>query len=259
MFDIFSDIFALRSNSLTRFDARLKMLAAIPCLLVVILSSRPFLPVAVTIASLLALRALRIPFKLILIRMAPPMATVLLLVLIQSLLSGSTPWLSFPLGHWHIVLKREGALHGALMGSRVLGAVSLAILFGVATPAHDLFRSLKWARLPGELVEVAMLMYRYIFTLIDQASDVAEAQKMRLGYLGVRRSLSSMGTLAGTVIIRSIDQATRTHEAMTLRGYSGAMPFEPMPPFVLRDTWIASFVALALILLYALQEWGLGR
>jgi energy-coupling factor transporter transmembrane protein EcfT len=48
----------------------------------------------------------------------------------------------------------------------------------------------------------------------------------------------------GTVILRSIDQAVRTHEAMTARGYTGSIPFGPMGAMGRRDRWVAILVPL---------------
>jgi len=53
----------------------------------------------------------------------------------------------------------------------------------------------------------------------DQAADVMDAQKCGLGYSSLRRSLSSTGVLAGTVMKVAMDQGIRTYEAMELRGY----------------------------------------
>ena len=103
------------------------------------------------------------------------------------------------------------------------------LLFSLVTPAHRIFHALLWFRIPQGWVEIAMLMYRYIFSLLDDTADVAAAQRVRLGYNGTRRSLSSIGSLAGAVIIRSLDQAAHTHEAMSLRGYGGLIPFAPLP------------------------------
>jgi cobalt/nickel transport system permease protein len=103
------------------------------------------------------------------------------------------------------------------------------LLFSSITPAHTFFSALRWFRVPQGWVEIALLMYRYTFALLDRAADVAAAQKVRLGYSGVGQSLSSMGRLAGIVLIHSFDQAGRTYEAMILRGYKGSVPFAPLP------------------------------
>jgi energy-coupling factor transporter transmembrane protein EcfT len=59
-----------------------------------------------------------------------------------------------------------------------------------------------------------------------------------------------MGSVCGTVIIRSIEQAVRTHEAMVLRGYRHEIPFGPMPPLSAKDRWITGLAVPALALAY---------
>ena len=78
-------------------------------------------------------------------------------------------------------------------------------------------------------MEMALLVYRYTFALLDHAADIAAAQKVRLGYSTFPRSLASMGVLAGAVMARSLDQALRTYEAMVLRGYQGGLSLSPLP------------------------------
>jgi energy-coupling factor transporter transmembrane protein EcfT len=64
--------------------------------------------------------------------------------------------------------------------------------------------------------------------------------------------------VAGTVILRSVDQAVRSHEAMRVRGYRGEMPFGPLPGLGRRD-WLA-IVAAAILLggAYWVLEWRLA-
>ena len=146
---------------------------------------------------------------------------------------GTTPLISFDVGPWQFILTKEGLLDGGLIASRVLGSVSVIVVLCMVTPAGGIFAALRWARLPRTWIELAMLMYRYIFTLFEQATSVLSAQKIRLGYAGLRRSLRSMGNLGGIVLLRSIDQAEKTHEAMVARGYEGLLPM-PTPPALRR-------------------------
>jgi cobalt/nickel transport system permease protein len=99
-------------------------------------------------------------------------------------------------------------------------------------------------------------MYRYIFMLLDQASDVMDAQRVRLGYSSLRRSLSSTGVLAGTVIEVAMDQGIRTHEAMELRGYKGYMPFGALPRISSKDFRIFWLTFGAIVTAYICLEWG---
>lgn len=255
-FELFSDIFTYRDNALTRVNPRVKVIVAFLTVIGVISCSKVEFPLMVFCLALAGMIAIRLPFRLILARLAAPLGIVLVLVVLQSILVGSTPLFTFTLFGWHVSAMQEGAWRGILIASRVLGGVSVIILMSTVTPAHQLFHTLRWLGLPKGWVEVATLMYRYIFILLDRAADGMVAQRVRLGYSGLRRSLSSLGTLAGSVIVLSIDQATRTHEAMTVRGYKGQMPFGALPAMSKKDGWIMGVVLGILLCSYLLIEWG---
>jgi cobalt/nickel transport system permease protein len=242
MFELFSDIFACRDNVLTRMDPRPKLVIAVTLILTVVRSGNLVLPLLVLGACLATLLALRIPVRLLAVRLAGPMGIVIALVLLQVFMTGSTRLFERSIGHWTLVATQEGLIRGLLMGSRVLGAVSVMLLLSSVTPAYKVFHALRWFRIPEGWVEIALLVYRYSFALIDQASDVATAQRVRLGYSNLKRSLSSFGVLAGTVITRSMDQAIRTHEAMMLRGYRGRQPFGPLPAMSAGETGLMCVV-----------------
>jgi cobalt/nickel transport system permease protein len=251
MFSLFSDFFACRDNRLSRVDPRTKLVVAATAILSVILSANAILPVVVFVSLVIVTLTLRIPARLVALRLAAPLGIVAVLALLQSFTSGATPLWTIPLGAWTLTATREGVHAAALTASRVCGAVSVVLLLSLVTPAHRIFHALRWFRVPQGWVEIAMLMYRYTFTLLDLTADLTAAQQLRMGYAGAGRALSSMGAVCGTVIIRSVDQATRTHEAMVLRGYRQEIPFGPMPPLPARDCVVAGAAVFALLLLYA--------
>lgn len=240
MLDLFSDIFAYRENWGTRMDPRAKLVLSLVTLFCVILSTRMVLPLTVFSLCLAGMLVLRIPAQLLLVRLTAPTGVAGVLILLQSFLFGQTEMVSISILGIKLTVLQEGVWRGLLLGSKVLGAVSVMLLFSLVTPAHRVFHALLWFRIPRGWVEIAMLMYRYIFSLLDDTADVAAAQRVRLGYNGIRRSLSSIGSLAGAVIIRSLDQAAHTHEAMSLRGYGGLIPFGPLPGMSGRDLWITA-------------------
>ncbi len=256
VFELFSDIFAYRDNVLTRVDPRVKLVLALQAIISVIISTGFAFPPAVFVACMAAMVAIRMPARLILVRLAAPLGIVLVVILLQSLFVGSTLLLSISLFGWKIEVMQEGALRGALLGTHVLGAVSVLLLLSSTTRAHQIFHALRWFGVPKGWVEVGMLMYRYIFMLMDQAADVMDAQRVRLGYSSLRRSLSSAGVLAGTVIKVAMDQGIRTYEAMELRGYKGYMPFSPLPRICSKDLWILCLASGALVIAFIRLEWG---
>lgn len=256
MFSLFSDIFTCRDNALRRIDPRTKLIVAFAALVAVILSPRVTLPLGVCGACLLTLAMLRMPMKLVLVRLLCPLGIALVVLVLQSLLVGPTPLTTWSVGGLHLTILREGFERGLLIAARVLGAASAILLLSFVTPAHQIFNALRYFRVPADWVEIALLMYRYIFALIDLADDMLAAQRLRLGYAGARRSLVSLGALAGAVTLRSLEQAVHTHEAMMVRGYRGAIPFGPLPRLKARDHWVMALAPLALLGLTLAQAWG---
>ena len=244
MLDFFPDTFSARDNRLSRIDSRVKLLLALELLLLVVVSQHIIFPLAVLAFCFCTLLALRVPWRMVLMRIAAPIGMVLVLVAVQSVLRGVTPLWVLNLGAWKIVVTKEGLHFGLLSGARVFGSVRVVVLLGMVTPIHQLFKAMRWMGVPQGWVEIAGLMYRYMFTVLLFAVDMTSAQRMRLGYEGVRRGMSSMQTMIGTVILRSMDQAINTHEAMTLRGYQGAVPFAPIPPMTLVQTGVIIGVSL---------------
>jgi len=255
VFELFSDIFAYRDNTLTRIDPRVKLVLAALAIIGIISSAEFAFPLAIFAAGLAGLLWVRIPARLILVRLAAPLGIAVVLILLQSLLIGSTPLVSVSVFKWKLDVMREGLLHGSLLGTRVLGSVSVLLLLSSTTRAHQIFHALRWFGVPKGWVEVSMLMYRYIFMLMDQAGNFMDAQRVRLGYSSLRRSLSSSGLLAGTVLKAAMDQGTRTCEAMELRGYKGYIPFGTLERISPKDLCILGLASGAIVIAYIWLEW----
>ena len=201
--ETFSDIYAKRDNRLTRMDARVKVFLAV-ALLLLNLWGGTALSLFIFASSLLTLIYLRIPARTLLIRLLEPFGVAGVVILVKLYFIG---WSGLP--------------EGFMIASRILGAVSLILLLSMTTPVDTLLKALSWFRVPRTWTDVALLTYRYIFVLLEDAYVVYSAQRVRLGYLGVSRSFQSVGTLAGAIVIRAYDQAMATSQAMRLRGYIG--------------------------------------
>ena len=252
--EIFSDLFARQDNILTRVDARTKLIVALGTLCAVVFSKTPMFPLAVMLLCLAATIAVGVPKRLVALRLAAPLGIASVLLVLQSIMVGATPlWTLSALGA-KATITREGLLGGLLLATRVLGGVSVMLLLSSVTPAHRIFRAMRALGAPQGWVEIAMLMYRYTFVLLDLTAEVTAAQKVRLGYAGLRSGLSSAGVLGGTVILRAMDQAVCTNQAMRVRGYNGNIPLGPMPPLMRRDCWIMNVCGVLVIgLFYAME------
>lgn len=225
---IFSDIFARQDNRLVRLDPRTKLAVAGAALLCLMGSAHPVLPLGLLAGCTGMTVAVGVPPRLVALRLAAPLA-----------MAGTAVALRW----W---LQAASLQSGGALAARVLGGVSVLLLLSAVTPAHQLFHALRALGMPRGWVEVALLMYRYTFILLDLVADMTAAQKVRLGYADIPRGWRSAGVVAGSVLLRSVDQAVLAHEAMRVRGYRGEMPFAPLPGLERRD-WLVMAAAVTLL------------
>lgn len=219
--EVFSDMFAQKKNPVTGIDARVKIVFALLALLVNLLSVNIFAPLGIAVLCLITLISIRIPLRLLMLRLAMPLAMAGVVLVTQLFLNGVTPIFSIDLRLFRLTGYEEGLTRGLLIMSRVIGGVLVLLLFAMSTPVHELFRAARWFRTPRVFVELSLLIYRYIFVLLDEVAVMRSAQRVRLGYRGWRRSMSSATVLGGSLVLRAYDRAERVFEAMLVRGYGG--------------------------------------
>ena len=124
------------------------------------------------------------------------------------------PWLS-------LSVTRESINQGVFVFFRVIGGTSSLLFIAFSTPMTDLFQVMRRARVPEEVLDLAMIIYRTIFLIMDQLVMVYQAQMMRLGYRTFRESIRSFATLAGAVFIASWEAGEDLTRAMEARCYEG--------------------------------------
>ncbi|XHR30781.1 MAG: cobalt ECF transporter T component CbiQ [Chthoniobacteraceae bacterium] len=250
--EIFSDLFAREENVLSRMDPRTKLVVAFSALIAIAFSREPLFPLMTALACLAGIAAVGVPLRIALPRLAAPLGIASVLLAWQALLTGQTPLWSLSAGGFTLTVTREGLQHGIPLACRVVGGVSVLMLLSFTTPMPRVFCAMRSMGVPQGWVEIALLMYRYIFVLLELAGDVTAAQKVRLGYAGLRRGLASAGVLGGTLLLRSVDQAVRTDEAMRVRGYHGEIPLGALPRLPGRDAWtLAGALAVLAVAFFA--------
>jgi cobalt/nickel transport system permease protein len=255
--DLFSDYFAYRKNFLTALDCRSKVLISGAALVLIVASRNPTFPLVLGGCFLLVLALAGIPKRLMVMRLLPPLVMAAVILLLQTLMFGHTHMaegVRLPL-----TLYREGFEHGLLLSSRLTGAICAILFLGFSTPANLVIETLAALRIPRPLLEMALLMYRYVFVLLEEIIELWSAQKVRNGYGSALLGLNSMGSLAGALLGRSFDQARRTYQAMLLRGYNGTMPVEKPGRMTARCLLLTSATLAVLGFLYITLEvrgWG---
>ena len=212
-----------RQNLLTSIDARLKIVFVAGGLFINLTAQSFLAPLAITIFCLAALFASRVRPGQVLLRMVLPLLFAASVLALQTFLNGTTPLFSFSLGGLTLTGFAEGLAIGLLIMWRVISGMLLILFLVMLTPTDKLLLAAAWFRLPKSFLELLVLIYRYIFVLVEEAVVIRDAQRARLGYRGWHRGIRSAGALGGSIILRAYDRASAAFDAMVARGFSGSI------------------------------------
>ncbi|MEV7542096.1 MULTISPECIES: cobalt ECF transporter T component CbiQ [unclassified Streptomyces] len=137
----------------------------------------------------------------------------------------------------------DGPRHALDLLLRTSAASLGVLLFAFTTPVSDVLPRLVRAGVPAPVVDVALVMYRIGFLLLDSLAQVRRAQAARLGQSGRAAAWRSVAGLAATSFVRAFDRAARLQEGLAGRGYDGALRVL-VPPAKLSRRFLAAAVAL---------------
>ncbi len=116
-------------------------------------------------------------------------------------------------------------------------AVQAALLLALTTPFTDLLWALASLHLPETLIAIIGFMYRYLYTLSDEAQRLLRARASRSARLPDQRAgggliwrARSAGGMVGSLFLRSYERSERVYAAMLSRGYAGRIRSLDPPP-----------------------------
>ena len=157
-------------------------------------------------------------------------------------------------GGWLTVTAAAQA-KAALVLAKALGAVSCLYFLSLSTPMSGIIRALRRAHVPAVVVELMVLIYRYLFLLLEMHGAMRDAAESRLGYSSFSLSVRTTGNLYANLFVRSFQRANACFDAMESRCYSGEIRFlETEKPVTLPQGLAAA--ALFLLILAAVLSGG---
>jgi cobalt/nickel transport system permease protein len=213
-----------QTNGLREVNPYLKLAAGLGAILLCLLSTGFIAPLF--IAGLLAGAVIvlaRVDLRTYVTLYIVPLLFAFTGIIVIVLLSGGSgvywswtplPWLAFS-------ITRDSINEGFFVFCRVIGGMSALFFIALTTPMTDLFTVMRQVRIPEVVLDLAMIIYRSIFSMMDQLVQTYQAQVMRLGYSSFRESINSFGTLCGSVFIASWNAGEDFIRAMDARCYNG--------------------------------------
>jgi cobalt/nickel transport system permease protein len=188
-------------------------------LLLLSIALPPLPGAALVLASALgaAILGARVPAADLARLMAVPAAFILsgaLVLAISLRLDGDGPVLALAPG---------GAAQAAHVSLRAAAATASLLLLVATTPITDLLGLLRTLRIPAPLVDVVLLVYRFIMLVIGAADAIRAAQTSRLGYSGLRRGIRSAGLLIAALLPRALNRGRQMEIGLAARAYDGTL------------------------------------
>lgn len=114
-----------------------------------------------------------------------------------------------------------------------------SFLLMATTGIDSLCACLRKLHVPGLLVTLLLLTYRYVGVMTEELAVMTEAYQLRApGQKGIQRS--AWGSFLGQLLLRSMDRAQELYASMLLRGYHEHFHYAPDRPFRPRDALFLS-------------------
>lgn len=167
-------------------------------------------------ALVAAVAAARTPWRLLVRSMRPPLVFIGLGAVSVAVTVTVTP-------HFSVAITSASLTRAGEVTGRALAGTLSVLLLAVTTPVSDILAGLRRLRVPEACVDVAALMYRMLFILLDSLGTIRESQTARLGYTSPRRAMTSAGLLGAAVLTRAWDRARRLEAGLAGREFTTSM------------------------------------
>lgn len=234
------DLLPEPDSPLRSLDPRWKLAGLLLAILCVTALYRPPAAALALAGSVFLAWLGRLPRRWCLRRLGTMLLMVSPFLLLWPLLPGDGPaWQLGPLA-----ISETGLAAALVLALKTSSIVLLILLILATAPLADTLKAAQSLRLPGVLIQLAVLTYRYIFVLAGEWNRLRTAVRVR-GYRN-RANLHSyrtIGNLAGTLLVRGYEQAERVGQAMRCRGFTGR--FRSLHTFRTRAIDVVGFVIVA--------------
>jgi cobalt/nickel transport system permease protein len=211
------------TNNLAKTAPATKIIFALSLLLISVVPQPPLIsPFIFLINTILILNYAKIASQFYWKMLLYPLATALLSCLLIALFFGyGEPFAEIALPWFSLTIFKNGVTMAITTFLRVVGGLSCLYFLVLTTSITDILITLRRIRIPVILIEMSLLIYRYIFLLLEGAKQMNTAQELRLGHYGWKNKIRSTAMLSGNLFIRTLEQGERAFTAMSARGYNG--------------------------------------
>ncbi len=210
-----------QSNTVLRgLDGRVKTAFFLTGCVVSAVVRHWYLAAALWLAAVILFATLGLPWRFLLRRLAIPFGVAWLVLLSLLFTAGGPPLWVVSHRPFFLAVYGDGLKLGVLMLLRIMASVTMVGTLSFSTPMVEILESLRVLKIPGIMIDLADMMFRYVFIISDVAGQMRHAQMSRTTRrLGWTEKIRLAGQVAGYVISQSLDRSVKIFHAMVSRGF----------------------------------------
>lgn len=215
------DEYANLNSPIHQWDVRYKFIALMALMFAFATVNTWYLIPLMLLVTMMLYGVSKLPLSFLVSRLRYPGFFLLGVIVLLPFLSGQTIiW-----QYGFLTIRQEGCLAVILIVSRFFAIMTTClILFGTSSFLTTI-KGMRQLGISPILTDILLLSYRYVFEISNQLSLMLKATRLR-GFQASKiswRNLSVYAALAGSLLVRSYQQAERVYQAMLLRGYGNVL------------------------------------
>lgn len=128
---------------------------------------------------------------------------------------------SIKIGSLYIGVSNESINSAIRLFFRALSCLTCIYFIMLTTPFNQLIFIFKKLHLPDIVLEISMLMYRFIFIFMEEVADIKKSQELRFGYVNLKNGYNSFGLLVNMLFKRMMIRYDEMSIALDMKLYDG--------------------------------------
>ncbi|WP_240415112.1 cobalt ECF transporter T component CbiQ [Paenibacillus periandrae] len=167
----------------------------------------------------------------------------------DSVAAVSTNQVLFTFMNWTCYMTEAGLHQAGYLFARVVACLSCLTFVMLTTPMSELFQVMNKLRMPTLVLEIMLIMYRFLFLLSETAQHMYTAQKARGGQFGFRGRLNDTAILIVRLFGKTMQRYRALSHGLIARGFTDEIrmaPYAAKP--VATRYWLESWIGVCLLL-----------
>ena len=128
---------------------------------------------------------------------------------------------SVKIGNLYIGISNESMVSAIHLFFRSLSCLTCIYFLMLTTPFNQLIFVFKKLHLPDVVLEISLLMYRFIFIFMEEVADIKKSQELRFGYINFKNGYNSFGLLVNMLFKRMMIRYDEMSIALDMKLYDG--------------------------------------